>query len=402
MKAVFSPSIAKGDICAPPSKSIAHRLMIACALADGQSVIRGISSSDDMLATLSCIRALGAQAVCEKDVVKISPSKRLPLENATFDCYESGSTLRFVLPIILAIGAENCMFKCAQRLVERGVDAYESIFAQNNITMQKQTDRITVCGKLLSGKYTVRGDISSQYITGLLFALSIADGNSVLKVEEPVESRAYIDITLDIMKKCGVKIDECEKNVFSIKGNQTFDHGVYDVEGDWSNAAFLLAFDRIGGNVNVGGLDKNSVQGDKICLKCFDELDKGFATIDVSDCPDLAPILFAVSAIKSGARFTGTRRLKIKESDRANAMASELEKYGVKVDVEENEATVYGGNVLSPKQAISGHNDHRIVMANAVLLSRVGGRLEGIEAVKKSYPDFFEDISKLGVKYEIE
>lgn len=402
MKATFFPSVARGEICAPPSKSVAHRLLVACALSDGQSVIRGISQSEDMLATLSCVRALGAKARVDGGVAYIQGCKKTPLENAVFDCNESGSTLRFFLPVVLALGAENCIFKGTARLIQRGMGVYDEIFARNGVKVQKETDTITVWGRLASGNYTVRGDVSSQYITGLLIALSLLDEDSTITVIEPFESRAYVDITVDVMKKCGVDIQRADKNVFVVKGGQRFASGNYTVEGDWSNAAFLLAFNHIGGEVQVDGLDENSAQGDKVCKRCFEQLECQNAVIDVSDCPDLAPVLFAVSAMKSGATFVGTRRLKIKESNRAEAMAEELAKYGIKADVKENEVIIYGGELHAPTATISGHNDHRIVMANAVILSKVGGTIDGIEAVKKSYPNFFKDIAKLGVKYEID
>ena len=402
MKATFFPSVARGEICAPPSKSVAHRLLIACALSDEQSVISGISQSEDMLATLSCVRALGAQVKVEGDVAYINGCAKKSPENAVFDCNESGSTLRFFLPVAIALGAENCIFKGTERLIQRGIGVYDEVFAQNGIKVQKEADTITVCGRLGSGNYTVRGDVSSQYITGLLIALSLLEKNSTITVVEPFESRAYVDITVGVMKKCGVDIQKAEDNVFVIKGGQRFKSGNYTVEGDWSNAAFLLAFNHIGGDVKVGGLDVNSAQGDKVCKEYFEQLECRNAVIDVSDCPDLAPVLFAVSALKHGATFVGTRRLKIKESDRAEAMADELAKYGIQTDVEENKVIVHSGDLHTPNAAISGHNDHRIIMANAVILSKVGGTIDGIEAVKKSYPNFFEDIAKLGVKYEIE
>lgn len=402
MKATFFPSVARGEVCAPPSKSVAHRLLVACALSDGQSVIRGISQSEDMLATLSCVRALGAKAKTEGSASYIQGCKKTPLENAVFDCNESGSTLRFFLPIVLALGAKNCTFKGTARLIQRGIGVYDEVFAQNGVKVQKEADTITVWGRLASGNYTVRGDVSSQYITGLLIALSLLDEDSTITVIEPFESRAYVDITVDVMKKCGVDIQRADKNVFVVKGGQRFKSGNYTVEGDWSNSAFLLAFNYIGGEVQVEDLAEDSVQGDKVCKRYFEQLECQNAVIDVSDCPDLAPILFAVSAMKSGATFVGTRRLKIKESDRAETMVEELSKCGIKADIQENSVTIYGGKSHAPNATIFGHNDHRIVMANAVILSKVGGTIDGIEAVKKSYPNFFEEIAKLGVKYEFD
>lgn len=181
---------------------------------------------------------------------------------------------------------KNCTFKGTARLIQRGIGVYDEVFAQNGVKVQKDADTITVWGRLVSGNYTVRGDVSSQYITGLLIALSLLDEDSTITVIEPFESRAYVDITIDVMKKCGVDIQRADKNVFVVKGGQRFKSGNYTVEGDWSNSAFLLAFNYIDGEVQVEGLAEDSVQGDKVCKRCFEQLECQNAVIDVSDCPD--------------------------------------------------------------------------------------------------------------------
>ncbi len=396
----FTPSNASGNVIAPPSKSVAHRLLIASALARGNSVIHGIFTSEDMLATLSCAKALGADVLLDGDIAKVSPCDFKPLENIVFDCRESGSTLRFFLPIALALGAKNVIFKGSERLVCRGIGEYKSVFDACGIHLNIGSDTIVVDGKLHSGDYTIKGNVSSQYITGLLFALSVVEGDSRLVVTEPVESRSYIDITLDVMKKCGVSVEKIDKNIFTIKGNSTFKGGEYFVEGDWSNGAFFLAMQAMGEDVKVIGLDDNSKQGDKVIKKMLCSLDMGNQVLDLSDCPDLAPVLFAVASARKGGHFVGTSRLKIKESDRGGAMAQELAKYGVNVRVLDNEVLVCANKLQHPDEPIDGHKDHRIVMANAVLLCKTGGVLKGAEAVNKSYPHFFEDMKKLGVKID--
>lgn len=395
----FYPSKPSGRVCAPPSKSVAHRQLIASALAKEPSVIHGVLQSEDMVATLSCVLTLGAKILMDRDSVCVKPSDFSPLENKVFECKESGSTLRFFLPIALAMGAKNVTFKCSERLVERGVGVYQTAFSGRGISIDVQKDTILVNGKLESGEYTVRGDVSSQYVTGLLVALSLVEGDSTLIVTKPVESRGYIDVTLDVMKKRGIQIEERE-NVFKIKGGQHFDGGEYTVEGDWSNAAFWLALKAMGEDVEVDNLNRESTQGDKAVESMLCALDEENARIDLSNCPDLAPILFAVSAQKRGATFVGTERLKIKESDRGAVMAQELAKYGVKVIVSDNEVRVLDSDIQKPTQPICGHNDHRIVMANAILLCKTGGVLCGAEAVRKSYPRFFEDMKSLGVKID--
>ena len=413
MRVRFEKSEAKGRVIAPPSKSIAHRLLIACALACGKSEVTGISDSEDMLATLDCIKTLGIDAEKDCDVVridsndanenKISEDTRFEKdkEEHIFNCRESGSTLRFFIPVA-SVFFEKSTFEGSQRLIERGVGIYEKTLKEHGVSVSVGKEKIDVCGRLGSGAYTLEGNVSSQYVSGLMFALPLLDGDSKIIVREPVESRAYIDLTTDVLKKVGIEIVEEQKNVFSIKGNQKYTCGQYAVEGDWSNGAMLLALGEIGGRVDVVGLDENSVQGDKVCKDIFKKLDDKNVVVDLANCPDLAPIAFVVAAVKNGATFTGTRRLRIKESDRATAMAQELEKFGIVVDVHENDVVVHKNDIKTPCCDICGHNDHRIVMACSVLLSMTGGYIDGAEAVKKSFPNFFNTIGRLGVKYEVE
>ena len=427
MRVKIEKSTAEGAVIAPPSKSLAHRLMIACALSQNGGKVVGISDSEDMAATLDCIKALGITSQKNGDTVMFKRERENTetdennsktqgfangknsvyavgdcLKNAkVFDCRESGSTLRFFLPIAAAF-FDKAVFVGSKRLLERGVEVYEKALGEKGVKVVCDGEKITLSGRLGSGIYTLRGDVSSQYVSGLLFALPMLDGDSEIRVLPPVESRAYIDLTIDVLKKAGIEIAEKEENVFSIKGNQRYGGGEYVVEGDWSNGAMLLALNELGGNVEVVGLDENSVQGDKVCKTIFKELNEKKAVIDLANCPDLAPIAFCVAAVKDGATFVGTRRLKIKESDRAQAMAQELAKFGINVDVRENEVVIHKNDIKTPNCAICGHNDHRIVMACSILLSAVGGVINGAEAVKKSFPNFFETIGKLGVKYEIE
>ncbi len=385
---------------APPSKSAGHRFLIACALCDGESVVRGISESDDMLATLDCLRALGATVEKDGTTVKISHGNKTAACDWVSDCRESGSTLRFFIPIALA-RTSRASFVCAPRLVERGVSVYEETLGKKGICFEKDKNEIRVFGSLKSGEYIVRGDESSQYISGLLFALPLLEGDSTLTVTGNFESRAYVDMTVCVLRRFGIEIAE-KGNVFEIKGGQKYQSGTFDVEGDWSNGAALLALNEVGGNVQVKGLDENSVQGDKICKEYFARLDKENVVLDVANCPDLAPILMSVASFKKGVTLENTRRLRIKESDRAQAMSEELAKFGVATEVKENSVVVKAAKLEPPKIAIDGHNDHRIVMATSVLLSRVGGEIIGCEAVKKSYPSFFEDLAKAGVQYDVE
>lgn len=401
MKIEIKPSTLCGEIIAPPSKSIAHRFLICGALSRGESRINGVSGSDDMKATLSCLSALGASVKRNGNSVTIFGGLNAKKEVA-LDCIESGSTLRFMIPVALASGAEKITFKGSERLIARGVEVYEEVFADKGVRIEKGKNEIVVSGTLESGNYVLRGDVSSQYVTGLMLSLAMLNKDSEIEILPPVESRPYIDLTVATLAKFGVKIEETEKNKFFVKGGQRFAGGAYDVEGDWSNGAILFALNAFGSNVAVSGLDENSVQGDKVCVEIFRALEKGNATIDLSDCPDLAPIAFVVAAEKNGATFTGTERLKIKESDRAAVMAEELAKFGARVEVKENCVVVKKCDLHSPEQTLLSHNDHRIAMSLAVLMTKYGGVLDGAEAVKKSFPDFFDVMKQAGAKvYEI-
>lgn len=478
MRAKISPSIAKGSVVAPPSKSVAHRFLIACALAKEPSVVHGVSDSEDMKATLDCIKALGAKVEKVGDSVKIYPKnmdknlsndveklqtkdknnekedKNLPI----FNCKESGSTLRFFIPIAL-LAHQRAKFVGAKRLVERGVDVYKTALEKDGICItsdvnalrqdgvfqcEKSTKNGTDCtcktdgfndeistknddifalandinkdktslnsgenhiyasGTLKGGKYVLKGDVSSQYVSGLLFALPLLSVDSEIEIIPPFESKSYVDMTIDVLAQTGVEIQKVDENNLFIRGGQCYKGGEYTVEGDWSNGAFLLALNETFGNVFVAGLSKESVQGDKVCIDIFEKLKEENATIDLANCPDLAPICFVMASLFHGAKFENTRRLKIKESDRASAMAQELAKFGIEVDVHQNNVVVHKSQLKAPDCAISSHNDHRIVMALSVLATRCGAVIEGAEAVGKSYPDFFDVLKELGVECEIE
>ncbi|MCQ2449031.1 MAG: 3-phosphoshikimate 1-carboxyvinyltransferase [Clostridia bacterium] len=396
MNVNIKPGRLSGCIAAPPSKSYAHRLMIAAALANGESRVSGIAESQDMLATLDCIRALGVSYQVSADTVTFAGKGEE--SDAVFPCRESGSTLRFMLPIALLSG-RTVVFTGAERLIERGIGVYEDLFSARNITFQKSQTAITISGKLSAGEYALPGDVSSQFVSGLLFALPLCAGDSTIRVLPPVESRPYIDITLDVLRRFGIEVTEEQKNVFFIRGGQQYRAQNVSVEGDWSNAAALLAFNNLGGNVQVTGLEPVSRQGDRVCVSLLSRLEKEKKPeIDLSDCPDLAPVLFAVAAATGGADFVGTRRLRIKESDRAGVMAEELLKFGIKTVVEENSVRIMSGKLQTPTERLSSHNDHRVVMALTLLCSITGGVIDGAQAVSKSFPDYFECLTQLGLE----
>lgn len=402
MKVKILPSKTSGEVSAPPSKSFAHRYLIGSVLSRGKCVIKNIADSDDISATLSCIEQLGGSVTKDGNTVTVIPTNEKQIENAVFDCKESGSTLRFFIPVVLATGAKNCTFLGSERLLARGIKEYEKLFENSDVTIKSDEKSIEVSGTLTAGNYEISGEVSSQYTTGMLFALSVLDGKSTLKITGNVESRAYVDMTIKVLKDFGADIAEPEKNFFEINGKGRLSPGEFTVEGDWSNAAFLIALSRLLGTISVSGLNENSVQGDRFCIAAFDALDGENAEIDLKDCPDLAPILFSYAAYKNGGKFINTRRLRVKESDRANVMAEELKKFGANVKVYENSVEIEKTQLKPPIVPLCGHNDHRIVMALSVLAAVFGAEIDGAEAVNKSYPDFFRVIKKAGVNvYEI-
>ncbi|MGI6071784.1 MAG: 3-phosphoshikimate 1-carboxyvinyltransferase [Lachnospiraceae bacterium] len=416
MNIKITPGKPRGVAAAPPSKSYAHRMLICGALA-GDSSIRGISGSEDISATVDCLAALGAHVrINEGAAVTTRPPKKTEGILPEYKCRESGSTLRFFIPLALALTGGG-IFYGSPRLIERGIGVYEEIFAGRGIHIEKKRDCIIIRGSLEAGEYRIRGDMSSQFITGMLMALPLLGGDSVIEVLPPVESRPYIDITLDVMDTFAVKAKEMKTDSFSVKGGQSYLPCDTTVEGDWSNAAFLFALKRLHvsddcsapGMMEIIGLNAESIQGDRTCLDFFDKIDlRTKQTSDISACPDLGPVLFAYAAAKGGGSFTGIKRLRIKESDRVEAMARELGKFGIATEISENGIIIKKGNgghgpcetFSLPAEPLDGHNDHRIVMAVSVLATLTGGVIQGAEAVRKSYPDFFETLKTLGISLE--
>ncbi len=397
MIAEFTPSVARGTLTAPQSKSAAHREIISSCLSDGKSTVENIAYSEDILATVDCMKALGAQISLNGSSLQITgPLKSV--RSAVLPCRESGSTLRFLIPLSL-IYCDECTFTGSERLMSRPLSVYENLFSLNNIDFKKSETSLTVSGKLKSGRFTVPGNISSQFISGLLFALPLLESESSIEIVPPVESSPYIKMTLDSLCRHGISAETTD-NIITIKGGQTYFPCDTTVEGDYSNAAFFSALNYTGGNVNVTGLNPQSSQGDKVYPELFEMLISENPVINLSDCPDLGPVCMAL-AYKNGAVFTGTKRLAAKESDRCASMASELSKFGIKTETGSDIFTVYKSEIHAPLETLDGHNDHRIVMALSVLCSLTGGRIRGAQAVSKSLPDYFERLKSLGIQVNL-
>jgi len=401
MKVTFDKSHANGCVTAPPSKSMAHRLLIAAGLSEGESVIHNIAQSEDILATLDCLTALGANCQLEKDSVKVSGiGGKIQTENPLLPCRECGSTLRFFIPIAL-LSRQKTILCGSERLFQRPLSVYETICREQSLPFCQSENSLTVQGRLSPGGFQVAGNISSQFVSGLLFALPLLETDSIIKLTDSVESRSYINLTIKALADFGVSVTWQDQNTLAIPGGQSYRAREITVEGDYSNAAFFSAFSALGETVRVTGLDNASLQGDRIYIDYFEALKERTPTLSLADCPDLGPILFALAGVQNGAHFTDTARLRIKESDRAACMAEELKKFGIGCDVGENDVTIRPAKLAPPSQTLYGHNDHRIVMALSVLLSLTGGVIEGAEAVAKSMPDFFERLTALGIQLQI-
>ena len=394
MIAAFRPCRLSGSIDAPPSKSMAHRYLIGAALCGETCRLSGFDYSEDILASIDCLRALGAEITIQGDCVTVNPHGFMKAQNPVFACRESGSTLRFFIPLGLCLGRE-VILQGSQRLLERPLGIYEDLCREKGFAFEKKENAVKLCGRLDRGHYQIRGDVSSQFITGLVFALLYLGGESSIEIVPPFESRSYVNLTLSALKAFGADVDFVDDYHIVIRKSQMHAY-CGRIEGDYSNAAFLDAFNHIGSHVQVGNLKADSLQGDRVYRDYFRLISEGTPTLDISDCPDLGPVLFALAAMKNGAVFTGTDRLKAKESDRGMAMHEELKKLGGGLIFGDNVITVPKQELVYQGEALSGHNDHRIVMAMSLILSRIGGEIGDAQAVRKSYPGFFEDIKRLG------
>ncbi len=399
MNAKFKSCHLKGNIEAPPSKSMAHRYLIGAALSGEDCTLSGVDYSEDILATVDCLKALGAEITVNGDTLAIHSKNFMNAQKPVLACRESGSTLRFLIPLALCLGSE-VVFRGSTRLLERPLSVYEELCKENGFLFQKNEDSVTVYGNFKSGTYQIKGDISSQFITGILFALVYRNEDAEIKIIPPFESRSYVNLTVSALQSFGADVTFTDEYTIAVKPSKL--HGFSGrIEGDYSNAAFLDSFNLLGSEVTVRNLRADSLQGDRVYKEYFCMLDTGTPILDISDCPDLGPILIALAALKNGATFTGTDRLKAKESDRGMAMHEELSKLGGGLLFDDNMITVPKQELTYRGTVLSGHNDHRIVMALSVILSKIGGELEGIEAVRKSYPNFFNDIRTLGAEVNI-
>ena len=397
MNIKINPTKLKGYVNVPASKSIAHRMLICSALANGKSIIGNINYSKDIEATINAMKALGAEIFTDKNNAEINGIVHIP-EKSVIDCNESGSTLRFIIPVATALGIKT-EFHGRGRLPQRPIDIYTRELSKHGITFDyNNTMPFTVSGQLSNGIYKIEGNVSSQFITGLLFALPLLNDDSEIVMTSHLESRPYVDITIDVLKKFGIIIEETEKG-FHIKGNQTYKTYSGNVEGDFSQAAFFYVANSLGSSIMLGNLNTNSIQGDKKIIEIINQTEQnGFFNADCSDIPDLVPVLAVLASFgKKTSTIYNAERLKIKESNRLETTAELINNLGGDVKITSD------GLIIRPTNNMHGgtiesFGDHRIVMAGAVMATALKEELiiNGAEAVTKSYPDFFEDYKKLG------
>jgi 3-phosphoshikimate 1-carboxyvinyltransferase len=383
MDIIITPTRLSGAITPPPSKSQAHRLLIAACLAGGEGRVSNVAESQDIVATKACMAALKASG------------GGLPL----LPCGESGSTLRFLIPVALALKGGG-VFTGRGRLMERPQEPYFEIFREKGIFYEQKDGMLTVQGVLTPGEYTLRGDVSSQFVTGLLYALPLLPGPSEIRLTTPLESAGYVDMTLDALARFGVEVRYDGERVFHVPGGQVYVPADCAVEPDWSQAGFWYAAKGIGNAVETVGMNPHSAQGDRVLETWTAALSQpGEVALDVSGSPDLAPPIAAWCALREGqvTRLVNASRLRIKESDRLSAIASELGKLGADVDEGADSLTIRGVPTLRGGE-VDSHNDHRIAMMAAIAATRANGpvKLRGADAVRKSYPNFWDDYAALG------
>ena len=394
MDITIKPGKLTGTINAIPSKSQAHRLLICAAFADAPTKLYCSAVNQDIEATAGCLSALGATIKRTEFGYHITPVTKLP-EKAVLDCRESGSTLRFIIPVAGALGVD-CVFKMAGRLPQRPLSPLWEEMERMGCKLTRPTeDTIRLTGKLIAGKYSVCGSVSSQFITGLLLAIPLIDGCSQLQVTGKVESKPYIDMTIQALNAFGVDVSD-----YSFSGTSCLKTpGEYTVEGDWSNAAFFLAANALGSQVDINGLSDDSAQGDRACREILAVLTKP-AEINAADIPDLVPVLAVALGATQGGIFTNIARLRLKESDRVATVTAMLKSLGASVQVTENTLQVFPGKYRGC--TIDAAGDHRIAMAAAIAATVAAEPVTilGADCVAKSYPTFWQEYAKLGGCYE--
>ena len=397
---IITPSPLSGKITVPPSKSISHRALICAALADGRSEITDLLDCADTKATIDILRAFGA-AITQSGNKTVVEGIKTPSAEAIADCCESGSTLRFLMPVAAALGCST-EFHGRAKLPQRPITPYLTELTKKGVNFETETMPYKISGKLKSGDYSIAGNISSQFISGLLFALPLLEGDSRIILTSPLESKPYVDITIAELKKFGVEITETEYGWYVV-GNQKYKPFNTAIEADMSQAAFFAVANALGSEIEIQGLNPNSLQGDRAILDITKNAKGKAFEVDATQIPDLVPILTVLAALSKGtSKITGCARLRIKESDRLAVITEELNKLGAKVTELPDSLVIEGVEQLHGGVCDS-HTDHRIPMSLAIASTRGTEpvTINGAECISKSYPTFFEDLISLGGKIDV-
>lgn len=416
MNITVYPGKCGGEVVIPPSKSLSHRAIICAALAEGTSHIGNIAYSQDILATISALKQLGAEIECKENSLTITGGMNMQPSNTPVHCKESGSTLRFMIPLF-ALKESKTVFTGEGRLLQRPQTVYEHIFAKQNLCYRQDAEKIIVQGKLQAGNYEIPGDISSQFISGLLFALPLLDGDSVISILPPFESQSYLQLTMDLLSAYGIRIEQKDTYTLRIPGKQKYCAHDYLVEGDFSQAAFWGVLSAINHPILCQDLDAKSHQGDKVILdilkQCgarIQQQENAFCVqgnsltgsdIDLADCPDLGPILMVLALFCKGkTTIYHAKRLRYKESDRIAAMEQELRKLGAVISSTEDEIYITPQEKYLCQDILQTHQDHRIAMALAVAATKCENpvTIAHGEVVNKSYPNFWEHLKNAGIQ----
>lgn len=390
----------KGEIKIPPSKSLLHRAIICGGLSKGTSVIENVDYSDDIVATIDGMKALGAEIICKDKSIKINGKNVFSNRECTINCNESGSTLRFLIPVsIVKNGRIKYVFK--ESLGKRPLNTYFDIFTKQGINYEaKDNTSLTISGNIKNDNFIISGNISSQFISGLLFSLPLLQEDSNIFINTTLESKGYVYLTLDTMKKFGVTVEDKENN-FTIRGGQTYKATNYKVEGDYSQAAFFFTANFLGSDINCNNLNIHSLQGDKICINILRQLgSKDEVVIDGSQCPDIVPILAVAASLRDGVtKIINCGRLRLKESNRLVAICRELKKLGANINInDESNGLIIKGVKNLKGGKVSSHNDHRIAMSLVIASTCCTGEviIENPNCVRKSYPNFWSHFKELG------
>ncbi len=400
----IEPVMLQGEVKIPPSKSMGHRAIICASLSKGISTITNVDYSDDIIATINAMKSLGATFTKEEDKLIIDGSKTFEKNNCFIDCKESGSTLRFLVPISL-VKQNKVQFVGEGNLGKRPITTFYDIFDRQNIkySFKENVLDLNIDGKIKPDTYKLRGDISSQFISGLLFSLPLLERDSIIEITTNLESKSYLDLTLSMLEKFGIKIINENYEKFIIKGNQTYKENDYEVEGDYSQGAFFYCANFIGNDIKIKGLDYSSLQGDKQCVEIIEDFknnDGLEVTINAENCPDIIPVVTVAASLRNGKTIiTNAGRLRIKECDRLKAISSELNKIGAKVTELADGLEIVGVDSFTGGE-VSSFDDHRIAMSLAIASSRCKSELiiDNKNCVSKSYPAFWEDFKNIGGK----